>query len=1050
MRFVNKVCIIRKQIFSVAFPGFEAIRRRIPAKRISIEPSRQTESEKDGRVVEERVRQIVDDLRDVVTGDVWADDLTRAAYSTDASVLQVRPTAVVCPRSTEEIAAVVRYAAENNLPIHPRGAGTGVAGESLGTGLMLDVTRHMHQIVSRSERSVRVQPGVRCVDLDRFLAGFQRRFAPDPFSGDRCTIGGMIGTDAAGPRSLRYGTTADHVQRLKLVLADGSIVDVGHEPADWWFFGKQRTSSTGLPTSPELSGENDPLRRLVPLVAEILKGAASAIDDEQPATLRKSGGYRLRGALRHGILDLPRLMCGSEGTLAIVAEAELNTLPTPGDRGVLLAFFPSMETAVQAAIDSLEFQPTACELLDRRLLSLAREARPEIAKLGPDRAEAMLLVEQEGFSTENVENRIRRMTASLKKLMMPGVDPIPMLSKAEQAQAWQLRTAGLHGLTQHSGESQPIPIIENTAVPPANLPAFFRAVQEIMRRFGITASYTAHAGLGILHTRPLIDLKETIARVRLDAIVNEVHDAALALGGTFHGEHGIGLLRSGQVAKQFPKLYPVFCRIKAAFDPHNTLNPGKIVGAEPRFPIDSLRIPASVRPDHRPPTPLLIWSELPLAEHANRCNGCGSCRTGQDSVRMCPTFKVMETELAAPRSKANLMRQIVYGDLDAKTLSSEEFRTIADYCVQCKMCRVECPSEVDISKLMLEAKAANVAEHGMSRTDWFFANLESWSNFASRHASPINHLLANRAFRWIAEKAVGLARDRKIVRFHRKTFLRRAAQFGWTKRPRKSDPSAKVALLVDTFPNVSNPHLVECAARVLEKLGRKIYVPPNQRDSGLAALQHGELDLARECVRSNIEAFAELAREGYDIVSTEPSAVLMFRNEARGLVADPDLDLLARQTFEFSEYMARIAAEEKFPDDLQEVPLTVAYHEPCHQRALYAGPHRPALGTADLLRRIPKLHVVGVDLGCSGMAGTYGMRADSFSNSLRAGEVMLHRLKRTDIHLGVTQCSACRMQIEQGAGKRTLHPAELLALSFGVARRPDRLFRRVSDGLLLT
>ena len=968
-----------------------------------------------------------DDLRDVVTGEVLVDDLARAAYATDASILQYRPLAIVAPKTIEELAGVVAYAAEAGLSLHARGGGTGLAGESLGPGLMIDTARHLGRVLSLGPNTVRVEAGVRCSTLEAELSRQGRMLGPDPVSRDSCTIGGMLATDAAGPHSLRYGTIRDYVAKLRVVSSAGELLEFGREALK-----PGRRSGEGT------------VARVATGVSGVLAEFADAIRHEQAPGLIKRGGYNLRGVLRNDSLDLARLMVGSEGTLAVFAEAELATVPIPAHRGVLLAHFASLDSAALAVIESLEFQPTACELLGRRLLSLARESAPLYREWIPPEAEALLLIEQEGNSEWNVCDRLRALADRLTSKARLALTTVEVIREPELSECWAIRGLAMPKRSSVGSQLQPIDFIENTAVPPTRLPEFLRRMQNVMKRHEVTASYAAHAGVGVLHTRPLLDLRRQDHLGKLEAIVEDVFELVQQFGGTMSGEHGVGLLRSGLLPRQFPKLYPAFCRLKAIFDPHNQLNPGKIVGADPSFPTHHLRATPRALTDRPDPGTQLRWPTLTVLEEASRCNGCAACHQTDLTTRMCPTYKVLQTEFAGPRAKANLMRQVLVGDLDPRELASDELRSIADYCIHCNMCRLECPASVDVSRLMLEAKANHVAENGLQRTDWFFANLEGWSKWCSANAVFANAMLANRAIRWLIERFWGLSRYRQVPRFHHRTFLRRAARNGWTRRPRPSDERPRVALLADTFVNYHDPHLGECAVRVLEHMGYRVYVPPTQSGSGMAPLRHGDLDSAREYLRWNLGIFAELARDGYDVVSPEPSAVSMFRNEGRGLIEDPELDLLARRTYELSEYLAVLAADGRLRQGLHAIPLTVAYHEPCHQRAL--GPRGDVIG---LMGRIPQLRLVPVEKGCTGMADTFGMRADGFELSLRYGAPLLQRLAQRDIQYVTTQCTGCRLQIEQGARKRTLHPVKWLAISYGLLTRPERLLAQPGKGLVV-
>lgn len=976
--------------------------------------------------MDEQQQRIRDDLRGVVRGEVFVEDLHRAAFATDASILEIRPLAVVAPKTIEEAISVVRYARDQGLKVHPRGAGTGLAGESLGPGLMIDTSRHLNEISPLQDQTIRVQAGVRGGDLARVLSPAGRMFPPDPVSGQRCTIAGMIGSNAAGPHSLRYGSTRDYIVAVKGVLADGTVVDLRREPV------------LQTPTKERTS-------QLAHQLAGILEQHAGDIDREQPASLLKTGGYQLRGLLDDGSVDLARLMAGSEGTLALLLEAELATLPTPKHRGILLACFRSLEAAAHAVIESLEYLPAACEMLDRRLLAMIRELTPAYAQWIPDDAEALLLLEQQGDHPVQVRERIVLMANRLGRVTKLATESLQIFREPELSMCWEVRHRASPRLAISAGSLQPIAVVENSAVPPERLPEMIRRAQDIMKRHGVTACYSAHAGVGILHARPLLDLRRSDHRRLLSPLSDEMHEAALELGGASNGEHAVGLLRSGQMARQYPKLERAFRAIKSTFDPSFLFNPGRIVGGLSEFPAHLLRArPVATDPalSAEPRSSLLLWNELPLLESADRCNGCGSCQQATPAMRMCPSYKATPDELASPRSKANLLRQTLRGELDPKLLSKEEFRKLADTCVNCKMCKLECPSAVDISKLMLEAKAAHVAEQGLGSVDWFFANIESWSRWGSANALFANALLRGRLSRWMIEKFVGLSRERRLPRFHHRSFMRRASRHGWTRKPRLSEPRPKVALFVDVFPNFHDPQLGECAARVLEFHHRRVYAPPQQVGSGMAFLSHGDIDSARAALDHNLALFAELARDGHDIVTLEPSAALMFRDEARHLVSDPDLALVAARTYEFSEYMALLGQRGDLRGELASLPVSVGYHEPCHQRAL-----GPRADLVSLMSRIPGLQLTTLNLGCSGMAGTFGLRRDSFALSRDAGRAVTERLSASDLHFGVTQCSACRMQLEQFSGKRTLHPAKWLALAYGLVKRPHKMLASPAPSL---
>jgi FAD/FMN-containing dehydrogenase/Fe-S oxidoreductase len=985
------------------------------------------------RPFEEHEVRLQDDLRALTSGSVHLDDLTRSMYSNDASILEVIPQAVVAPRQPDELAAIIKYAAEQNISVHPRGSGTGLAGESLGPGIVLDLTRHLNRILHVGSSDVLVEPGVRLADVQRALAPQGRMIAVDPVSGDRCTVGGMVGTNAAGPHSIRYGTTRDHVLSVKGILATGETLTF-----DRW---------AGDTRDPQEVGT---LAQIARQLMRVLAANARSISEEQPPELLKHGGYELRGLYDGRSVDLARLFAGAEGTLAVATEIKLATVPTPPFRGMLLATFASLAAAVDAVAETIEYQPTACELLDRRLLSVVREVEPWYREWVSDAAEAILIIEHEGNSADNVVERVLLNQNRLDRIKKLTLQTREVYGEPYLSLCWKVRDRAMPRMTRPADNVLPTPFVENTAVPPSRFPEFLARVQNIMKKFGVTATYSAHAAVGILHSRPLLDLHRIHDREKMVDLAEAMFEAVMACGGTFNGEHGAGLLRSAWLPRQYPGLYPAFLRIKSIFDPGGVLNPGRVTGADQSFPTKLLR-PATLRPTpaseiSASPTEraeFLRWPKLSVIETAQRCNGCGSCQSLQPSMRMCPTYRADTTEAGSPRALANVVRQTLQGEIAGLSISSPELRELADHCVYCKMCRLECPTGTDISKLMLEAKAAHVAEHGLGRTDWFMAHWPGWARWGSSQAHFANRLFAGDWSRWMLENLVGLSRKRRLYRFDHRTFLERARREGWTRKPRSKRNPKRVALFVDTYTNHHDPELGESVARLLIHFGYQVFVPARQRASGMTLLQQGDIETARSLVLWNFEIAVELAREGFFLVMTEPSAALMLRDEARHLIADTDIEFVAQATFEASEFFARAIAQGDIPTGQTPVPISVGYHEPCHQRAL-----EQRAWPVEMLHAIPGLRVVEMDLGCSGMAGTFGMRADGFDASLRAGRAMLERLSQGDILAGTTQCGSCRMQMEQGSRKPTVHPVKLLALSHGLVPQPQWMFRPIERGIL--
>jgi Fe-S oxidoreductase/FAD/FMN-containing dehydrogenase len=816
-----------------------------------------------------------------------------------------------------------------------------------------------------------------------------------------------------------HGYTRDHVAELRVVLDDGEAGVAARMPR---------------PQAPAL-----PARRLETIAgqtASLIERHVELIRTCRPRTRFNRCGYLLHDVLDGEHLDLARLLIGSEGTLAFFTEASLRTIPLPQDRSLAIVGFASLESALQAAQESLASRPAACELIDRRLLTLTLSREPDGRLAFPADAEAILLIEFESADLGAAREAARALVDRLQVAGQQALYARTAVESEEIDRIWQLRESVLPSLYGLKGGPQPVAFVEDIGVPVEELPVFLRRVQEILRRREITASYLIHAGSGQVHTRPFVDLHKPEEAQRLWAIAEEIHGLALELGGTVSTQHGTGLARTPWVARQYGDLYPVFRELKAIFDPHNLFNPGKIIGPDPGMPAWPLRRSLMTFPEND--SWLLHWEPGGVEGQSLNCNGCGHCRTDLPEQRMCPIFRVTHEEAATPRAKANLFRHVLEQANGSRPLSADEVREVADLCINCRMCASECPAHVNVPKLMLEAKAANTAEHGLDRADWTLSRTEGFAAMASTFAFAVNAGLASRSVRWLLEKLFGVSRRRHLPKFAWRNFMRRAAQRGWTRKPRGQ--GQRVAYFVDVFPNYNDPQMAEAVVAVLHHNGIEVYVPPDQRGCGMAPLAYGDIETAREAALHNLRILGDLAREGYTILCSEPTAALMLREDYPSLVADAEARLVAERVVEFTSFLGALHRQQRLRTDFQHLQLAIGHHVPCHLKALGHPPMAPAL-----LALIPGLRVFTIDVNCSGMAGTFGLKAQNYERSLEAGRPMLDELRRPRISFGSTECSTCRLQMEEGSGKRTLHPAQYLALAYGlmpeIARRLNQPIR---------
>ncbi|MDB5388756.1 MAG: glpC, partial [Planctomycetaceae bacterium] len=846
--------------------------------------------------------RIVDDLAGLLAGELRCDPLTASIYSSDASLYQIKPLGVVFPRHREDVETVVKYCAEMHIPVIGRGAGSGISGESLGTGLVIDFTRFMRRTLQVGEDTIRVQPGMVLQKLNTVLRPYGRYFPPDPSRYDVTTVGSMVAVDGAGSHSIRIGSTRDHVQSLEMILANGKCLEFGTEPLS------QILEGTG-PRSGEsgVFGEKTQIatlkRTLVGKVAKLLQDNADLIKQFQPPMIRNRCGYYLRNLLTETSLHFPRLLVGSEGTLGLFTAATLHTSVLPAHRALVLLLFGELETATQAVREIIFTDPSACDLLDRRLLSLGRESDPRFAHVISPSAEAALLVEQTGATREECQDRIKQVLDSVKDL-----SPAPLVAHIadtfeEVEFLWSLPHRVVPLLSRLQGATRPLPFVEDIAVPPAALHEFLVAAQNVFKSHQVTASLYSHAAAGQIHLRPFLPPPTAADAGRIEGIARDLYQAVFAVGGTISGEHAAGLSRTAFIPDQYGPLYAVFREIKNIFDPQNLMNPGKIINDDPHLTVRNLRPENGAAPNvvelH------LKWQPDELAQAAGRCNGCGSCRTQDPDLRMCPVFRLDPVEEASPRSKANLMRSYLLGTIRDDDLASPAMKRISNLCFNCKQCELECPSSVNIPQMMTEAKAAYVEAHGLSRADWVLSRIHSFGNFLGWSPRTANWLLANPMARWALEKVCGIARQRKLPKVTQTTFLKRARRQLLT-RPVRWNEQQAVVYFVDHYANWHDPQLGQALVAVLRHHGIPVYVPPNQVPSGMAMISTGDLDSARKLAAKNIQVLAEFAREGIPIVCTEPTAALCLKQEYPALVDHPDVDVIAENTIEAGAYLMKL------------------------------------------------------------------------------------------------------------------------------------------------
>ncbi|WP_408960207.1 FAD-binding and (Fe-S)-binding domain-containing protein [Natrinema sp. 74] len=959
------------------------------------------------------------DLRDRVDGDVRFDTYTRQLYATDASAYQETPIGVVFPTSTEDVASVVSYCAEREIPVLPRGGGTSLAGQAVNEAVVLDFTRHMDGIVSvdADDQRAHVQSGVVLEELNDALAPHGLKFAPDPAAGNRSVIGGAIGNNSTGAHSLKYGKTDAYVEECEVVLADGTVATLGEIGVD------------------ELREQADPdgdlLERVSAEVVRIIDEEADDVREQFPDLKRNVSGYNLDMLVdeaESGTVNLARLLAGSEGTLAVVTEAEVSLEPVPETKAVSLLFYESVLEAVTDVQHVLEHDPAAVELIDDILIGLARETAEfeEIAALAPDGAQAALLVE---FYAEDDEHG-RERTAGLLADRVPGSESavaapaehpdvaetlafegLEAHAEADREQFWKLRKAGLPILLSRTSDAKHISFMEDCAIPPEHLPEFVERFQSLLveKDRDVDAAFYAHAGPGVLHVRPLVNTKAAEDRTDMVDIADAVTDMVVEFGGSVSGEHGDGRARTQWNRKLYgDDLWETFRDLKTAFDPDWLLNPGNVCGDHDMTA--NLRYDSDYSHDAGF-DPALNWdNENGMQGMVELCHGCGGCRGDQETTGgvMCPTYRAAEEEITATRGRANLLRNAMSGDVPDDPTDDEFAEEVLDLCIGCKGCARDCPSEVDMAKLKTEVMHARHQEHGASLRDKLFANFDRLAPLGSALAPLSNLAESLPGAGTIAEKTVGIARERSLPEFHRETVHDWFEARGGSRIP-ESEAERKAVFFVDTYTNYSHPTVGKATIRVLEAAGVHVDVA-RRTDSGRPALSKGFIDKSRETMRSNVAELAPRVDSGWDIVLAEPSDAVMFQSDALDLLGGTNVESVAANAYGVCEYLDTYRLDENV--DWNAPSESVAYHGHCHQKATKKDHH--AVG---VLRRAGYA-VDPLDSGCCGMAGSFGYEAEHYSLSQSIGDILVDQIEDSEATVITAPGTSCRTQL----GDKHLEP----------------------------
>jgi len=941
-------------------------------------------------------QEIADEISALIKGDCFSDIFTRVAFSTDASIYQIVPQCIVAPKNTDDVAAVVKYAYQNNIPVVARGAGSGLGGESLTSGIMLDTTRYMNKIISTNPdgNTVYCEVGVVLDDLNKHLAKIDRKIGPDPSSGNRAVIGGVVANNSTGAHSLRYGYIAEYVEKIKAVLADGTIAEFMNDVAPAEVISKD--------------------------CFELLNKNAKLIAKVQPQTKRNHSGYNIADVLHNGRIDMAKLLAGSEGTLAVFTEVTLRTVDVPKVTAVIQFEFDSLDKMARAVPSIVDSGAAACELMGQDLIRMARDAFEQYHDiLNPDSV-ASLLVEHSGDSEEEVEQKIKETVLRVGNLCF---DRKIVFDPAVQKRLFKCRKDAVPLLSRKKGLKQPIPFIEDVSVDNRKLAEHLAGLQKIGEKYKVEMVYYGHAGDGEIHVRPYLDLSEPADVKKMTEIAEEVFTLALSLGGSLSGEHADGLIHAAFMKMHFGQGYcDILKQLKRIFDPKNILNPGKIISDSADIMTQNLRGKNKVIEDRIKPK--LNFKPDEFKFELVQCSGCGVCRSTESTLRMCPMFRATGEEMYSSRARANLLSAWAKGLLTEQDFESEKFREILSTCLNCKACVIDCPSGVDVSKMMMEVRA----RLAKSRTAKILASNRYMSIFASAFAPVSNIFMSLAPVRWIMQILTGIDKRRAMPKFGFSTFLKKANKY-LAQQPRLENPVDRVAYFTDTFVNYNDHELGFAVIKFLRHNNIEVVIP-KQRPVPLPAVVYGDIKTSKKDLEYNVQSLSEAVRQGYKIICSEPSAALCLKEDLRFFVDSDDAKVVSENTFELFDYLKNLINQNKLNPAKVLAGLTdriFVHHTPCHLIALGGN-----LASIEVLKQLAGIDVKELSGCCCGIAGTFGMQKKNYDLSIQIGRKLAEKIESSGADVVLTECSTCKMQIEQMAGKRVEHPIKVLAEAFGL------------------
>ena len=947
------------------------------------------------------MRALFEELKPTIRGEVYFDEITRRIYSIDASIFQVIPVGVVVARSSEDIYRAVSASNKNKVPVIARGAATGINGGCIGEGLIIDTSKYMKKIVeiNYEEGFALCQPGVIQDQLNKALEANGFCLGPDTSTGNRATIGGMVGNNAAGAHSMRYGKMVDNTISCRTVLSNGEVVEFGEETEASF---KEKMNGSGR------------VSEIYKVVYEIMTQHSEAVDKAFPKIQRRVSGYNLDEIIKGFPLNMAKLIVGSEGTFGITDLIKVKISPKPKNTVLSVLHCKNFTEALNKVDKILEHEPYSLELIDKNVIDLGKQSTTMKGQLDwlvgePD---LILVAEWDGSTPGMALKKQQEFSDAIE-----GDDicyaNVPLNHKTSQGKVWKLRKAGLGLLMSKRSNERAVAFLEDVAVAPQKLGSFLEEFREYFAREGKECGFYGHAGVGCVHVRPMLNLKEQDDVDLMIKSMEDIADILVKTGGALSGEHGDGLTRSWLNEKMFgPEVYALFKKLKNAFDPENLMNPGKIVDAPtPGKNLKAQQVTTQLKLN----TQYIFRDEGGWNFAVDMCNGNGDCRK-ENTGTMCPSFQAYGDERHSTRARAQTINAVLNGGVSHNEfLGNKKVHDILDLCIECKACKTECPSNVDMAKMKSEFLYHFQQKNGYSLRSRMFANIGKLSNLASKCPSVVNFanstLPAKILLSWI-----GISKERDIPHFARKPFSY------WLKSTRPFNAEKSVVLFNDTFTEYNTPKLGKFAVSILNKLGYNVEIPP-YTCCGRPMISKGFLKEAKVQAQKLIKTLKPYVDRDLKIIGIEPSCILTISDDYPDLIDSEEAKKVAAACTTIDDFLADIIDKGEFNLSFYDGKRDVLLHGHCHQKALTG-----TASTLKILNYLPGITASEIDSACCGMAGSFGYEKEHYQFSMEIGEKRLFpEVRKASVETEiVSNGMSCRCQIAHGAHRNPQHLVEFI------------------------